>query len=260
MDIIDSHAHLFFDDFTDDYEEMLQRAREVGVKRILNVGLENETNLKVLATHEQKGGLHPTVGWHPHEAEKLTPEDLPELLRLAQLPQVVALGEIGLDYHWGADYIETQKRVLIQLLELAVLIKKPIIIHCREAWDDFFDILRPFRASLGPILLHCYSGGLPETSRALDLDCYFSYAGVITFAKAQELLKTIPLVPRERLLVETDAPYLAPVPRRGKRNEPSLLTHHLKALSKILTVSPEEAADITTQNAVRLFNLTGQEL
>jgi TatD DNase family protein len=260
MDITDSHAHLFMDDFAQDYQAVLNRARQADLKRIINIGLETTTNRVVLDAHKVTPGLHPALGWHPHEAGKLTSEDLAVLLSLSQSPEVVALGEIGLDYHYDPCAIGVQKKALASLLEMATMLQKPIVIHCREAWDDFFELLRPVRPKLKAVLLHCYSGGPAETGKALDLDCHFSYAGVITFAKADELRSTIPMVPKDRLLIETDAPYLAPVPRRGKRNEPALLIHHLNTLAEILKIYPDEAASLTTENAIRLFELKGPEL
>jgi TatD DNase family protein len=260
MDIIDSHAHLFMSDFADDYPSVLQRARESGVTRIVNVGLEKETNNQVLAAARETAGLHPTIGWHPHEALKLTESDLPELFELALKPEVVAFGEIGLDYHWGKDYIPAQKTALNLLLEVASQLKKPIIVHCRDAWSDFLSLIQPYRAKLTDILLHCYSGDLTDTKKALDLDCHFSYSGVITFPKAEDLRKTIPIINPSRILIETDCPYLAPIPKRGKRNEPSLLVYHLEALAKALDLKPAEAADLTANNASRLFKLTGPAL
>ncbi|MDR0622393.1 MAG: TatD family hydrolase [Deltaproteobacteria bacterium] len=260
MDIIDSHAHLFMEAFDEDYEGVLERARQAGVTRIVNVGLETETNREVLRALAKTTGLHPAVGWHPHEALNFTEACLPELERQLNLPEVVAFGEIGLDYHWGRDYIPAQKKALSRLIELAEGSGKPVIIHCREAWEDFFDLIAPHRASLKEILLHCYSGNLADTKRALDLGCHFSYAGAITFKNSADLRATVPPIPLERLLIETDAPYLAPHPRRGKRNEPALLTYHAEALGQILDLSPAEVAQLTADNARRLFNFTGPGL
>ncbi|MDR3134961.1 MAG: TatD family hydrolase, partial [Deltaproteobacteria bacterium] len=158
MDIIDSHAHLFMDEFKDDFHAVLGLAREAGVKKIINVGLEAETNLAVLEASLATAGLCPALGWHPHEAKGFDEGYLPTLLGLLGRPEVVALGEIGLDYYWDKGFIETQKSSLAQLLELGAEAGKPVIIHCREAWDDFFCILKPFRPKLKDVLLHCYSG------------------------------------------------------------------------------------------------------
>jgi TatD DNase family protein len=260
MEIVDSHCHLFLAEFDDDRAETLERARQAGVRRIVNVGLDGDSNRQVLAAHAVTPGLHPAVGWHPHNAGRLTAGDLDELGRLAGLPGVVALGEIGLDYFHGADSRQTQREALGQLLELACPTGLAVIIHCREAWDDFFDLLAPRRVALGDVLLHCFSGGPGEVARALDLGCHFSFSGAITFPKAASLRETITMIPRDRLLVETDAPYLAPVPRRGRRNEPALLAHSLETLAGVLGIGAHEAARLCSGNAIRLFGLSGPEL
>jgi TatD DNase family protein len=260
MEIIDSHCHLFLEEFSGDAPEVLDRARQAGVKRIVNVGLDGKSNRDVLAASRETPGLHPSVGWHPHNAARLRAADLDELETMARLPGVVALGEIGLDYFHGADSQETQRQALASLLDLACRAGLPAIIHCRDAFDDFFRLLAPRRAALKDVLLHCFSGGPDEARRGLELGCHFSFSGAITFPKAERLRETIPLIPRDRLLVETDAPYLAPVPRRGRRNEPALLVHHLETLASILGIEPSQAARLCSENAARLFGLSGPEL
>lgn len=260
MEIIDSHAHLFLPEFEGDYPGVLQRARESGVRRIVNVGLGPRTNALVLDAFRETPGLHPTVGWHPNSVEGLTEADLPPLASLLDLPGVVAFGEIGLDYYRGKDFVETQRKALPMLLEVAAGGRKPVIIHCREAWDDFFDLMGPHWASLKAVLLHCYSGDGRVTKKALDHGCHFSYAGAITYKNAEALRDTIPMIPADRLLIETDAPFLAPVPKRGKRNEPALLALTAESLARARGLEPDEAAALTSENAVRLFGLTGPGL
>ncbi|MDR1658411.1 MAG: TatD family hydrolase [Deltaproteobacteria bacterium] len=262
MDIIDSHCHLFLEEMAADAQGVLERARAAGVKQIVNVGLDLETSRLVLKSAKDScsPAVRPAVGWHPHEAGKMTPADAESLTALAALPETVALGEIGLDYHYRPEDAPTQKTVFKRLLKAASEAKKPVIIHCREAWPDFFKIMEPERKNLTGVLLHCFSGSTAEARAGLDLDCHFSFAGVITFPKALELRQAFLALPRNRLMIETDAPYLAPQPFRGRRNEPAYLVHHLQTIAGLWQVSPEEAAAITGQNARRFFNLPADDV
>jgi TatD DNase family protein len=255
MDISDSHCHLFLDDFDPDRGDVLLRARQAGVNRIVNVGLDSLTNRLVLEAAGENSWLFPAVGWHPRSAPLITSDDLEDLERLARDPLVVGFGEIGLDFYYGRDQADRQREVFKRLLKIASQTSLPVIIHCREAWDSFFEIIEPIRDRLKDVLLHCFSGGPKELSRAIELDCYYSIPGVITYPKAAQTRETLKLIPSDRLLVETDAPYLAPAPRRGRRNEPALLIHHLEAMGRVLGLPPERVACLTTDNCRRLFNL-----
>ncbi|MDR2300496.1 MAG: TatD family hydrolase [Deltaproteobacteria bacterium] len=260
MNIVDSHAHLFLPQFEGDLGEVLKKARAAGVKRIVNVGLDNETNGVAIEAFKSHPGLHPAAGWHPENVLSFNASELMKLKELALLPEVVALGEIGLDYYHGSDTVEIQKATFEALLGLAEAIQKPVLIHCREAWADLFKILGPRRGALRDVVLHCYSGSLADTRLARELDCYVSFAGPITFKNADELRQIAKTIPFDKLLIETDAPFLAPVPFRGKRNEPGYLTHHIKALAQALEMEPSEAARLTAANAQRLFNFSGPDL
>jgi TatD DNase family protein len=265
MDIVDSHCHLFLEEFQDKppmepgstLEGVLGRARAAGVSAIVNVALDVDTTLAVLAAHEERPWLHPTAGWHPANAESLTGGDLERLLDLARRPEVVAFGEIGLDYHWRPEAAEVQKRAFRELLKVAASAKKPVIIHCRDAWEDLVGVLAQERAGLAGVLLHCFSGTAAEASRAFELDAHLSFAGPVTFPKAAELRRALSAAPRDRIMIETDAPYLAPAPFRGRRNEPSYLVRHLETVAGVLGIEPAEAAALTSANARRFFGLPG---
>jgi TatD DNase family protein len=284
MDIVDSHCHLFLEEFQDPPEErgarqerlaqeqlakeplkpkagqnvlegVLERARAQGVSAIVNVALDVDTTWTVLEAHKKRPHLHPTAGWHPSNVNKLKQEDLEKLLALALKPEVVAFGEIGLDYFRNPKGADIQKKVFESLLEAAASSKKPVIIHCRDAFDDLMKILAPARSRLAGVVLHCFSGNEEQAARALDLGCHLSFAGPITFPKADSLRAVLKMAPKEAVMIETDAPYLAPAPFRGKRNEPAYLVHHLDMVAKVLEMEPREAASLTANNARRFFNL-----
>lgn len=262
MEIIDSHCHLFLDQFQggpsengDPIAGVLERAKAIGVSAIVNVALDVESTHAVLAAFAERPWLHPTAGWHPSNAKDFQDGHAEALANLAKRPEVVAFGEIGLDYFHDDAPREVQARVLAALLEAAADSKKPVVIHCRDAWADLIKILAPARARLSGLLFHCFSGTEAEVSKAMDLDAYLSFAGPVTFPKAGDLRKALAAAPRDRIMIETDAPYLAPVPFRGKRNEPSYLVRHLSAVAETLGMEIAEAAALTTANAKRFFGL-----
>jgi TatD DNase family protein len=261
MEIIDSHSHLFLEEFKDDFDQVIGRARMSGLSRIINVGLNLKSSLKAIKQAESAPGLHPTVGWHPHEAKNLTDSDLPLLVDLAKKPEVVAFGEIGLDFFHNHSTPEIQIKAFGELLSAATEVGKPVIIHCRDAFDAFFDIIAPLRGKLPGVLLHCFSGTQEIAKKSLDLDFHLSFSGSLTYPKLSELRQIAKTVPRDRILIETDAPFLAPGPHRGHRNEPAMMVYHiLPILAESLQISLWEAAETTAQNTTRFFSLTGKTL
>ncbi|MDR3203642.1 MAG: TatD family hydrolase [Deltaproteobacteria bacterium] len=260
MNIIDSHCHLFLPAFDTDFYQVLENARAAGVERVVNVGLDVLSSRMVIETAHEIPALHPTVGWHPHEAERFNERALDELIELAKNPAVVAFGEIGLDYFHNFADRAVQRRVLISLLEAAQQIDKPVIFHCREAYDDLFSLLSPQRDKFKGLLLHCFGAGPKELQRALELDFHISFSGTITFPKSKELRESVLLTPLDKILIETDSPYLAPVPHRSRRNEPALLVNHLEIVAQVLKTGPTEAAALTAENARRFFSLSGDKL
>jgi TatD DNase family protein len=250
--LVDSHCHLDDAQFDPDREAVIERARAAGVERLLAIGtgggppdLEAGIRLAEAWPH-----ISATVGVHPHDASKATPETFERLRDLLAQPKVVGVGEIGLDYHYDFSPRNVQRSVFASQLELAAAAGKPVIIHTREAWEDTMRVLGP-----GPHrgIFHCFSGGPEEAARVLELGFYISFAGVVTFPKALNIQEAARVVPADRLLIETDAPYLAPVPRRGKRNEPAFVVETACRLAELRGESFERIAAITTENFARLF-------
>lgn len=255
MTLIDSHCHLDDEQFNADREAAIERALEAGVTTMVSIGTGDgppdlEAGIRLADEHDC---MYATVGVHPHNAAKATP-DIPARLRdLLRHPKVIALGEIGLDYHYDFSPRDVQRSVFVDQLAVARDAGKPIVIHTREAWDDTFAVLREHWAPSGlPGIMHCFSGGPDEARQSLEMGFYISFAGVVTYPKAVNVHETAKLVPLDRLLVETDAPYLAPVPRRGKRNEPSFVVHTARRLAELRNVSLETIAIATTANWHRL--------
>ena len=259
MDLIDSHAHVDFPQFDQDRDAMLARARSAGVNTILAVGVGPgpEKLDAAIPYAEQHDWIYTTVGIHPHEAKEVSQEHLDTLARLAKHPRVIAWGEIGLDYFYDHSPRDVQKRVFRQQMELAHAAKLPIIIHCRDAWSDCLDILEEVwtPAGLGGIL-HCFTGTLEDAQRGLDLGFLISFTGNLTFPKAQNIRDVAKLLPLENILIETDSPYLAPQPFRGKRNEPAYVAEVAKALASVRDLGAEEMAAITAENFRRFFKLS----
>ena len=268
--MIDSHAHLDSPRYTDDRAAMLTRAFDSGVGAILAIGIgEQAAGMdRALAVCRQFNGqpnmprLYASAGVYPHNAPEIDEAVLAKLDGLLAEPEVIACGEIGLDfYHEGAPHT-TQREGLIQQLEIAASRKRPILIHCRpkdaatDAWDDLLEILdthwRP--SGLGGIM-HCFGGGYEQARRSLDLGFLISFAGNLTYPKAQPLRDVAAQIPLDSLLVETDAPWLAPAPQRGKRNEPAWVARTAETLAGVKGLEAQEIAAATTKNFFRLFRL-----
>jgi len=251
---IDSHCHLDSDQFDADRDAVITRALEAGVSLMVAIGTGNgppdlAAGIRLADKYEY---FYATVGIHPHDASKSTEEVLHHLEQLASHPKVIAIGEIGLDYHYDFSPRETQQAVFISQIKIAEAAKKPIVIHTREAWDDTISLLRENWNPQHGGIMHCFSGGPKEARQALDLGFHLSFGGIVTFPKAQEIQEAARLCPADRLLIETDAPYLAPVPKRGKRNEPAYIVETARKLAALRNVSPDEIAETTTTNFHRL--------
>ena len=251
--MIDSHCHLDDKQFDPDRDEVIARARAAGIDRMMAIGTGDgppdlEAALRLARTHPF---IYATVGVHPHDASKAMPETNTALEALATDPKVLAIGEIGLDYHYDFSPRNVQRAVFIDQLNLAARVRKPIVIHTREAWDDTLRILREHWTGAG--IIHCFSGGPEEARQALDLGFYLAFGGVLTFPKADALREAARLAPEDRLLIETDAPYLAPVPKRGKRNEPAFIVETARRLAQVRGVAPERIAEVTTRNFEHLM-------
>lgn len=254
MRLVDSHVHLDDPKFAADFDQVLERAAAAGVDRMMAIGTGGgppalDTAVRLAERH---ACLLATVGVHPHDASKATPESFARLRELARHPKVAAIGEIGLDYHYDLSPREVQRRVFERQLEIAVEAGKPIVIHTREAWDDTMELLR--REAPAPVrgIMHCFTGDARQAQEALDYGFHLAFGGVITFHNSAPLREVAATVPEDRLLLETDCPYLAPVPHRGKRNEPAFLVEIARRLAEARGVAVEEIARVTTANWERL--------
>src|SRR5579871_2200780 len=258
MELVDSHAHIDFPQFAEDRDAMLDRARAAGVTTLVAIGTGPgpEKLDAALPFAEQYDWIYTTVGIHPHEAKEVTQDHLDELAQLAKHPKVIAWGEIGLDYFYDHSPREVQANVFRQQMGLAKAARKPIVIHCRDAWPDCMKILKEEWApsGLGGIL-HCFSSTLEDAKRGVDIGFMISFAGNSTFPKAQNLRDVAKALPLENLLIETDSPYLAPQPYRGKRNEPAYVAEVARTLASVRNLAAEELAYATTENFRRFFGL-----
>ena len=252
MKLVDSHCHLDDKQFAADREAVIERAQAAGVERLMAIGTGDgpadlETAVRLA---DRYPFFYATVGVHPHDAAKSTSETFSRLRELLAHPKVLALGEIGLDYHYDFSPRDVQRSVFVRQLEIACDTGKPIVIHTREAWSDTIQILRDNYSDAG--IFHCFTGGPAEAQQALDFGFHLSFGGVVTFPKAEQVRDAARMTPLDRLLVETDAPYLAPVPHRGKRNEPAFLVETARKLAEIRGIAPDELAALTTRNFERL--------
>jgi TatD DNase family protein len=261
---IDSHAHLEGKRFDADRAQVLARAKAAGVDTILAIGIGDgpgslDCAIKLAENHSQ---LHATIGIHPHEAQLATEAAFGELEHLSKHPRVIAWGEIGLDYYYDNSPRHIQAKVFTRQMELARAAGLPIIIHCRpsensvNAWDDVLRLVRQHYAgqSLGGIL-HCFTGGYEHAKAALDLGFLVSFAGNVTFPKAEVIRDVARRVPLDRMLIETDSPFLAPIPHRGKRNEPAFVVEVARKIAELRHLSPEEVGLQTAENFRRFFSL-----
>jgi TatD DNase family protein len=256
VSLVDSHCHLDSKEFDADREEVIQRALDAGVGRMVAIGTGNgppdlEAGIRLAERYES---FVATVGIHPHDAAKATPEDFDRLAGLLAHPKVIAAGEIGLDYHYDFSPRDVQKSAFVAQMKLAAEARKPIVIHTREAWDDTLTLIEEHWSPHAlPGIMHCFSGGPSEAKRALDLGFYLSFGGIVTYPKAVDVHEAARLAPLDRILIETDAPYLAPVPKRGKRNEPALIVHTARRLAELRGEPFEQVALATTENFRRLL-------
>lgn len=253
--LIDSHAHLNVRAFDDDRQEVIRRAQEHGIGRIINIGFNRETIPSSIALAEQYDFIYSTVGWHPTDAVDMTADDLDWIEALCRHEKVVAIGEIGLDYYWDTSPKDVQMKVFREQIRLARKLDMPIVIHNRDAHQDIVQVLREEKASDVGGVMHCFSGSWETAKLCLDMNFHISFGGPITFKNAKQPKEVLSRVPMERLLIETDAPYLTPHPFRGKRNESAHVKLVAEAAAEIKGISFDELAQVTADNATRLFGL-----
>jgi TatD DNase family protein len=262
--LVDSHAHLEGPRFDADRAEMLERARAAGVVNILAIGSGTGPGTLDCAIRvaEQHDWIYASIGIHPHEAKLATESDYAELESLARHPRVIGFGEIGLDYHYDHSPRDVQQQVFIRQIEVARAAKLPIIIHCRpsenseNAWDDTLRIIREHWASTGRGgVLHCFTGEQKHAKAALDMGFMISFSGNVTFPKADNIRDVARTVPEDRIFIETDSPFLAPVPYRGKRNEPAFIAKTAEKIADLRGKTADEIGEITANNFCRFFNV-----
>lgn len=264
MALIDTHCHLDLPDFDDDREEVLDRAQEAGVAAVIIPGTNLESSRRALELAERKDILFAAVGHHPNDSGGWNDNSVKQLRTLARHPKAVAIGEIGLDYYRETTPHEVQKRILHNQLELAAELALPVIVHNRDAGSDLMSILTDWHAQLasgssplqeGPGVLHSFSGDPAMAQKALAHHFFIGFTGPVTFSNAPEIRGLSARTPIERMLVETDSPYLSPHPYRGKRNEPARVKLVAEKIAELQGISYESLAEATTANAKRLFNL-----
>jgi len=262
---VDSHAHLDGKQFDSDREAVIARARETGVKTIVAIGNgDGPPNLDAgVQLADKYPFMYATVGVHPHEARLATEDSYTEMKRLARHPKVIAWGEIGLDYHYDHSPRDVQQQVFARQMELAASARLPIVIHCRpsdgseNAWDDCLTLIEEKWAPKGiGGILHCFTGTWPHAKRALDVGFMVSFAGNVTFPKAQQIRDAAAQVPLDRMLIETDCPYLAPIPHRGKRNEPAYVKETARQLGELRGISTDEMGERTARNFYNFFKIS----
>lgn len=255
--LIDSHAHLGSKQFPpEEVPELIARARAVGVERIVNLpsdfspdGL--RATLALCASHPE---LSPVLGYHPHDAAKVTQHYLDELVALAKANTIHAIGEIGLDYYYKFSTPDEQRAAFLSQLEIATDLGQPIVVHCRDAYDELVEFFGVHRPRYGGVI-HCYSGTKPQAHKLLDLGMHLSFTGVITYKKNDELREIVAEIPRDRYMMETDCPYLAPMPLRGKRNEPALVKHTAECAAELRGLTIEELGQETSATGMAFFKL-----
>ena len=252
--LVDSHAHIDDERFDADRDEVVARALAAGVSLILNVGADMGSSARSVALAEKYSGIYAAVGMHPHDAKDMRETDYTQLEQWTKPPRVVAIGEIGLDYHYDLSPRPVQKEVFLRQLDLARKTGKPFIIHEREAHADTLEIIRSAARGLKGVF-HCFSGSVETAREYLKMGFYISVAGPVTFSKSGKTKEVAKYVPLDRLLVETDSPYLTPQPHRGHRNEPAYVRLVAEEIASLRNLPLEEVAAATTANVRRLFDI-----
>lgn len=252
---IDTHVHLNADQYDEDLQEVIDRALENNVTKMIVIGFDRKTIERAMDLTEKYDFIYAVVGWHPVDAIDCTPEDLHWIEELAAHPKVVGIGETGLDYHWDKSPKEVQQEVFRKQIQLAKKVQLPIIIHNREATEDVLRILKEEKAEEVGGVMHCFSGSVETARESIDMNFMISLGGPVTFKNAKKPKEVAELIPIEHLMIETDAPYLAPHPYRGKRNEPSYVPLVAEEIARLKGLTIEEVGEKTTKNAEQFFKL-----
>lgn len=254
MKLFDTHAHLDDEQFDEDRELIIGNIINSEIDLVVNVGADLKTSINSIELAKQYEFIYAAVGIHPHDVSKCTDNDLEQLKKLAQEEKVVAIGEIGLDYFYNYSSVEDQKRWFAMQIKLAEALKMPFIVHSRDASEDTFNIIKENQVN-SPFVLHCFSQSMEMAKRYIDLGGYISFAGPVTYKKSNKLREVIKHVPLDRILVETDSPYLSPEPLRGKRNNPVNVKYVAELIANELEMDFEEFSERTYANGKRFFGI-----
>jgi len=253
--LFDTHAHLNAAQYDEDVKEVIDRAKQEKVEKIVVVGFDRETITRGIELAEEYDFIYASVGWHPVDAIDMTDKELSWIEELASHPKVVALGEMGLDYYWDKSPKEIQKEVFRKQIALAKKVKLPIIIHNRDATADIVEILKEENAREVGGIMHCFTGSAEVAKECMDMNFYISFGGPVTFKNAKKPKEVVKEIPIDRLLIETDCPYLTPHPFRGKRNEPSYVKYVAEQIAELRGMEYDELAEKTFDNAKRIFGI-----
>lgn len=260
MELIDTHCHLTFDDLWGDIEQVLQRSRAAGVTSWITVGTETQENRKAIELTGRFDNMYAAIGIHPHDAKNVTDETIAELKKLAENKRVVAIGETGLDYHYDFSKRQDQVRVFAEHLRVAAELNLPVIIHCRKAFDETLDVLERHGGGVDKVVFHCFSGSAAQAKIVLDKGFYISFTGVVTFKNARIKQEAAKVVPLDRLMLETDCPYMSPEPvRKQKVNEPALMVHTTAFLAELKKMPLPDFAEAVTATSKAFFGLSDSQ-
>lgn len=255
--LIDSHAHIQDEKFKHDLDEMLENAQKAGLEKIICIGYDYETSCEAVKLAHNFPQIYAVVGVHPHDSKKVNGDILQKLYELARDPRVVAIGETGLDFYRDLSPRDQQRKAFVEQVKIAQELYKPVVIHDREAHQEVLDIIKKERAGKNGGVMHCYSGRLPLAVELMREGFYISFAGPLTYKNAKKTHEVAAKIPMDRILLETDCPYLSPEPLRGKRNEPANVKYVAQKMAEIRGKDIEEIAYITSLNAKKVFRITG---
>ena len=256
MELIDTHCHLTFDGLADDIDAVIERSKQAGVVGWITVGTSLEQNEQAVRLADRFENMYAAVGIHPHDAKDVNAETLPKLKQLARSRKVVAVGETGLDYHYNFSSRPDQRRLFAAQLTIAAELNLPVIVHSREAFDDTMDMLDRFRSTSQRIVFHCFTGSADQAKVILGKGYYISFTGAVTFKNAKAIQQAAAIVPTDRLMLETDCPYMSPEPmRKQKINEPALMPHTAACIAQLKGLTPADFAQSVTATSRAFFNL-----
>jgi TatD DNase family protein len=252
--LVDTHTHIDMDNYKDNFGEILEEAKEYGVEKLVIPGVEPSGFERIVMLCEKYENVYGSVGVHPTEAKKFNQAAEDKMREYLKHPKIAAVGEIGLDYYWDKSFKELQKEVFERQINIAKEFNKPVLVHDRESHEDVFEILKKTNAK--GVVMHCFSGSPEFALECVKEGFYIALGGVVTFKNAKEMKEVAKVVPLENLLLETDAPYLAPVPYRGKENRPAYVKFVAQEIAQLRGISFEEVSRVTTENAVKLLGLS----